>query len=72
MDEKHYLKKEPTKKISMSLRKKSTMELLQAEADEEVMGNLFDDALQSLKLEHSLVETDYRHQFNNKQSEQDE
>lgn len=27
------------------------------------MGALFDDALQGLRLEHALVETDYRHEF---------
>lgn len=37
------------------------MQLIQAEADEDEMGGLFDVALQNLKLEHSLVETDYKH-----------
>lgn len=63
LDEKHYEGKVPTKKLSMGLRKKSTMALQQAEADEEAMAGFFDDALQSLMLEHSLVETDYKHTF---------
>lgn len=47
----------------MGLRKESCLMLKQAEAIEEEMGSFFDDALQNLRLEHSLVETDYKHQF---------
>lgn len=64
MDDKHYNKAMVSKKVSsMGLRKESCLMLKQAEAIEEEMGSFFDDALQNLRLEHSLVETDYKHQF---------
>lgn len=47
----------------MSLRKKSSLIQKQAEALDEEMGSLFDKAFQGLRLEHAIVETDYRHEF---------
>lgn len=51
------------KMSSRALKRKSTLELMQATADEEEMGAVFDEVVHQLALEHSLVETDYKHQF---------
>lgn len=51
-----------TQKISdRALKRKSTMELIQANKDEQSMSSVFDDALQKIGLELSVEETDYKH-----------
>ena len=48
---------------SRALRKQST-QLLQAEkAQDEEMVAVFGEAIEALKIEHSIKETDYKHEF---------
>lgn len=60
-----YEKKTLSKKLSsVALKKKSTMDLLRAPPKNEVDVNaLFDGVLHKLSIEHSVVETDYKHEF---------
>ena len=64
MDDKYFGKGPNLKKItSMSLRKRSSLIQKQADELDEEMGSLFEKAFQGLRLEHAIVETDYRHEF---------
>ena len=68
-----YEKKTLSKKLSsVALKKKSTMDLLRAPPKNEVDVNaLFDGVLHKLSIEHSVVETDYKHEFDESQITQD-
>jgi len=68
-----YEKKRLSKKLSsVALKKKSTMELLRAPVKNEVDVNaLFDGVLHQLSIEHSVIETDYRHEFDENQVTRD-
>lgn len=47
---------------SVALKKKSTMDLLRGPAKNEIdLNAIFDGVLNKLSIEHSVVETDYKH-----------
>ena len=68
-----YRQPQVSKKVSSGgLRKKSTMELLKAPPRPDVdLSSVFEDALHKLQIEHSVVETDYKHQFDENQLQKD-
>ena len=59
-----YSKPKITHKLSsISLKAKMNSELSLAKAEENEINDIFLNALLKLSIEHSVVETDYKHQF---------
>lgn len=51
------------KLMSMAMKRRSTMMAMMESADDEAMNSAFMSVMDALQIEHSLVETDFKHEF---------
>lgn len=66
LDDKYYERKGVTKRktLTMAEKRASSHKLLVEQLENREIDNLFENMMNSLNIEHGVVETDYKHQFN--------
>jgi len=67
LDDKYYQEKKSASKrrLSVADKRETSRALLKANAEDRAMGDVFDSLMEKLQIEHSVLETDFRHVFSN-------
>ena len=67
LDDKYYEEKKlaSRRRLSVADKKETSRALLKTNAEDRAMGDVFESLMEKLQIEHSVLETDFRHVFSN-------